>query len=178
MNAIRATDRLFFAVIPDEGTAKTIAALRRKLLEETGISGKEVLPEHLHVTLWHVRDSFLPPQFDEIASLVRRAGYVEMPSFEISLTQAQSFGGGALVLDGDKGFSALEMLSARIGDVLTPPGFRRPRPFMPHMTLLRSETMLPLRDIDPITWTTREVVLVHSLLGKATHRHVARIPLG
>jgi 2'-5' RNA ligase len=178
MNAIRATDRLFFAVIPDERTVVTIAALRRRLLEETGISGKEVLPKHLHVTLWHVGDSYEPPTPDVIAVLVRRAGYVEMPSFRISFTRAQSFSGGALVLTGDRGVAGLESLSTKLRDVLVRPGVKKERPFMPHMTLLRSETILPMRDIAPITWTAREIVLVHSLLGRTTHRHLARLPLG
>ncbi|MDB5486965.1 MAG: uncharacterized protein JWQ58_680 [Reyranella sp.] len=178
MTAVRPTDRLFFAVIPDEKTVETISGVRRKLREENGISGKEVLPEHLHVTLWHVGDSFLPPSPEVIATLVRRASYVEMPSFEISFTRARSLSGGALVLCGDKGVAGLEMLSTRLRDVLIPPGVKKQRPLMPHMSLLRSETLLPSRAIGPITWTAHEIVLVHSLLGRTTHRRVARLPLG
>jgi len=177
MTAVRPTDRLFFAVIPDEETIKTIAVLRRKFREEGGISGKEVRLEHLHVTLWHVGDDFFPPPPELIAALVRRAGYVEMPSFQISFTRAERLGGGAFVLCGDEGVAGLEMLSTRLRDVLIPPGVKKRRPFVPHMTLLRSETMLPPQEIEPITWTAREIVLVHSLLGRTTHRHLARLSL-
>jgi 2'-5' RNA ligase len=177
MTAVRPTDRLFFAVIPGDETIKTISALRRRLREERAISGKEVRPEHLHVTLWHVGDDFFPPPPELITALVRRASYVEMPSFQISFTRAERLGGGAFVLSGDEGVAGLEMLSTRLRDVLIPPGVKKRRPFMPHMTLLRSETILPPQEIEPISWTAHEIVLVHSLLGKTTHRHLARIPL-
>lgn len=177
MTAVRPTDRLFFAMIPDDGTIERIAALRREIREKSGIVGKEVPPEHLHVTLWHVGDDFFPPPPELIAALVRRAGYVEMPSFRISFTRAMRLGGGAFVLCGDEGVAGLELLSGRLRDVLISPGMKKRRPFMPHMTLLRTEKMLPPQEIEPITWTAHEIVLVHSLLGKTTHRHLARLPL-
>src|SRR3990167_6150112 len=37
------------------------------------------------------------------------------------------------------------------------------RRFEPHMTLLRDRKVIPPTDIDPIRWTVREFVLVHSL---------------
>lgn len=178
MTAMRPTDRLFFAVIPDGETREMIATARRKLREMSGIAGKEVRPEHLHVTLWHVGDDFFPPSAGFVAALVRRASYVEMPPFRISFTRAMSFSGGALVLSGDEGVAGLEMLSTRLRDVLVPPRVKTRRPFMPHMTLLRSETILQPREIEPILWTAHEIVLVHSLLGRTTHRHLARLPLG
>jgi 2'-5' RNA ligase len=45
------------------------------------------------------------------------------------------------------------------------------------MTLMRSETILPECRIRAIGWTVREIVLVHSLLGRATHRPVGHLPL-
>ena len=78
---------------------------------------------------------------------------------------------------GGKGVADLKALSTRLRDVVIKLGAERKRPFMPHMTLLRSDTILPSCEIKPITWTAREIVLVHSLLGKTTHRHVGRLPL-
>ena len=31
--------------------------------------------------------------------------------------------------------------------------------------------------VEPISWTVREVVLVHSSIGQTTHRHLMRLPL-
>jgi len=70
VTSVEATDRLFFALIPDERTVEAICGTRRHLCEATGISGTEVLPEHLHVTLWHVGDAAEPPQLEAIDALV------------------------------------------------------------------------------------------------------------
>jgi 2'-5' RNA ligase len=45
--------------------------------------------------------------------------------------------------------------------------------FTPHVTLLRDRISVPEQEIEPICWTAREFVLVHSLLGQTQH-----IPLG
>lgn len=177
MITVRPTDRLFFAVLPDEKTVEAICDARRKLCEKTGLLGREVLPEHLHVTLWHVGDCIVPPTSGDIDALVQRASTVEAPPFRIAFKRAKSLSRGAFVLYGGRGSADLEALSNRLRDVLIRPGVEKKRPFMPHMTLLRSETILPSRGIKPITWTAREIVLVHRLLGKTTHRPVGRLPL-
>lgn len=177
MITVRPTDRLFFAVLPDEKSVEAICSARRKLCEKTGLSGTEILPEHLHVTLWHVRDDVVPPTSEDIDALVRQASAVDVPPFQISFKRAKSLGRGAFALYGGKGVADLKALSTKLRDALTRPGAEKKRPFMPHMTLLRSQTILPSCGIEPITWTAREIVLVHSLLGKTIHRHVGRLPL-
>lgn len=177
MITVRATDRLFFALIPDEMTVAAICESRRKLCKVTGLSGAEVLPEHLHVTLWHVGDCVVPPTAGDIEAIVRHAGTVDMPPVRVAFKSAKSLNGGAFVLYGGKGVADLEALSIRLRDALSKLGAEKKRPFMPHMTLLRSPTILPSRDVRPIAWTAHQIVLVHSLLGKTIHRHVAYLPL-
>lgn len=177
MISVRATDRLFFALIPDETTVEAICEARRKLCKATGLAGTEVLPQHLHVTLWHVGDSIVAPTDEDIGAIVRRASIVDMPPVCVSFKSAKSLSGGAFVLHGGKSVGVLEALSARLRDALSQPGDEKKRPFMPHMTLLRSPMIVSSRTVRPITWTAREIVLVHSLLGKTTHRHVGRLPL-
>lgn len=177
MSFVRATDRLFFAVRPDEETAARVCTLRRDLCTRHGLIGTRVRREHLHVTLHHVGDAAEPPPAEVIQTLARRASYLEMPPFNICFNGAKSLSGGAFVLFGDEGVAGLEALSLRLGELLIAPGMRRPRPFMPHMTLIRSLKRLPPIKIEPITWRAIEVVLVHSLLGRTTHIDVARIPL-
>ncbi|WP_296322305.1 2'-5' RNA ligase family protein [Reyranella sp.] len=164
-------------MIPDEGTVEAICSARRKLCGKIGLSGTEVLPEHLHVTLWHVIDDIVPPAPGDIDALLQRATTIEAQPFRIAFTRAKSLSRGAFVLYGGKGSADLEALSVKLRDALTRPGTEKKRPFMPHMTLLRSETILPSRGIKPITWTAREIVLMHSLLGKTTHHPVGRLPL-
>ena len=177
MITVRPTDRLFFAVFPDAETVETICSARRHLCERAGLSGTEVAPEQLHVTLWRVGDYVVAPTLEDIDAIVRQASTVEMPPFRLSFASAKSYGRGALVLCGGRGSADLESLSTRLRDALTSPGTERRRAFLPHMTLMRSETILPERRIKAIGWTVREIVLVHSLLGGATHRPVGRLPL-
>jgi 2'-5' RNA ligase len=178
MGATRPTDRLFFAIVPDPDTAARIADLGRVLRKTHGLQGRAIVPEQLHITLWHVRDDFFAPPPELISTLVRRAGYVEMPSFRISFDHVMSFRNGAFVLCGEEGAAGLEILHERLQAVLALPVHRRSRSaFTPHMTLLRDERLLPLQRIEPIDWTAHEFVLVHSLLGRTTHRHLARLPL-
>ena len=177
MITVRPTDRLFFAVRPDEEAVEAICSARRNLCEKASLSGTDVPPEHLHVTLWRVGDYVVPPTAEDIDAILRQAGTVEMPPFRLSFRCAKSVSRGALVLCGGRGSADLEKLSIRLRDALTPPGAERGRAFLPHMTLMRSETILPERRIRAIGWTVREIVLVHSLLGRATHRPVGRLPL-
>ena len=177
MITVRPTDRLFFAVRPDAEAVEAICSARRKLCEKAGLAGPEIPPDQLHVTLWRVGDYVVPPTAEDIDAIVRQAGTVEMPPFRVSFGCAQSLSRGALVLSAGRGSTDLETLSTWLRDALNPPSAERKHAFRPHMTLMRSETILPERRIRAIGWTVREVVLVHSLLGKATHRPVGRLPL-
>ena len=96
-----------------------------------------------------------------------------MPSFRVAFDRAESFKNGALVLRGADGVIGLDVLHQRLSDALD--GQPQPaRRFTPHLTLLRDRYRVSERPIEPIEWTVREIVLVHSLLGRTEHRHLAR----
>jgi 2'-5' RNA ligase len=177
MITVRPTDRLFFAVLPDAEAVEAIRSARRKLCERAGLAGPEILPEHLHVVLWRVGDYVVPPTSEDIGAILLRAGTVERRPFSLSFGCAKSLSRGALVLCAGRGSAELEDLSTLLRESLTPPGAERKNAVRPHLMLMRSETILPERRIKAIGWTVREIVLVHSLLGKATHRIVGRLPL-
>jgi 2'-5' RNA ligase len=171
------SDRLFFAVLPDEETRQRIAERSRHLRAAHGLTGKDVRPEHFHVTLHHVAGARGAPPPQTIEALAERARNVVMPSFKIEFDRALSFRNGALVLAGDDSAIGLHVLQQRLSDALE----WRPGParrFNPHLTLLRDDHHVAEQPIEPIAWTAREIVLVHSLLGRTTHLPVARIPLG
>ena len=67
----------------------------------------------------------------------------------------------------------LDVLQQRLSDALDGEP-RQARPFTPHVTLLRDRHRVPEQRIEPIEWTVRELVLVHSLIGRPAHRHLAR----
>ena len=166
------THRLFLAVLPDEQTRVRIAEKARHLRLSHGLTGKGVRPEHLHVTLCHVGNGIGQPS-DIVDQVKERAASVAMPSFQVCFDRAESFKNGALVLRGDGGTIGLEILQQRLSDALDAQP-RKARAFTPHVTLLRDSHRVPEQRIEPIEWTVREIVLVHSLLGRTAHRHLAR----
>jgi 2'-5' RNA ligase len=125
MITVRPTDRLFFAVRPDAEAVEAVRCARRKLCERAGVSGAEVPPEQLHVTLWRVGDYVVPPTSGDIDAILRQAGTVEMPPFRISFRCAKSVSRGALVLCSGRGSAEFERLSIRLRDALTRLGAER-----------------------------------------------------
>jgi 2'-5' RNA ligase len=171
-----ATDRLFLAVLPDGETAGRIAQTARHLRVSHGLSGRPLRREHFHVTLCHIETGIgLTPGLVE--SVKASAASVTMPSFRVCFDRAESFKNGALVLRGDDGVIGLDILQQRLSDALDGEP-RRARSFTPHVTLLRDGHRVPEQVIEPIEWNVREVVLVHSLIGRSEHRHLARWTLG
>lgn len=172
-----ATDRLFFAILPDEDTAASIHRRAERWRREHGLTGRLLRPEHFHVTL-HVAEEMAGISLSGMIELLaERASTLAMPAFRVDFDRVLSFRNGAFVLSGEETTIGLQVLHQRLGDALDP----TPRParrFTPHLTLLRDGKQVEERDVEPVGWTAREVVLVHSLIGQTTHRHVARIPLG
>jgi 2'-5' RNA ligase len=165
------------AALPDRATAERISDLARRLRVGHELRGKLIRPEHFHVTLHHVADDVEPPPTEAIDAIMHRLSFLAMPSFRVGFDRVGSFKNGAFVLRGDDSLIGLEVLQQRVSDVFD----TRPhaaRSFTPHVTLLRDRTLVPEHEIEPIEWTVKEVVLVHSLLGRTTHRHVARQALG
>jgi 2'-5' RNA ligase len=166
------TDRLFLAVLPDPETATRIAETARHLRISHGLVGKPLRSEHFHVTLCGIEEG-AGLSAARIQSVKERVARVVMPSFRVGFDRAESFRNGALVLRGDDGIIGLEILQQRLSDALDGQP-RKARRFTPHVTLLRDGYLVPEQRIEPIEWTVREVVLVHSLIGRTTHRHIVR----
>jgi 2'-5' RNA ligase len=171
-----ATDRLFWAALPDSETAAKVADFARRRRRELGLTGRPLDARHLHVTLCHVADALGPPPSELVEIVSRRAANVVMPPFRVVFDRVMSFRNGALVLRGGDGVIGLEILQQRLSDVLDGRP-RQARPFTPHVTLLRDSRRIDEHPVEPIGWTVREFVLVHSLLGQTTHRHLVRVPL-
>jgi RNA 2',3'-cyclic 3'-phosphodiesterase len=171
-----ATDRLFLAVVPPPEVAARIARLAHHLRIGHDLTGKPLEVEHFHVTLCHIGDGIGLPS-EVVARTIERASAVPMPAFKVAFDRVMSFSNGAFVLCGGDSVIGLEVLQQRLSDALDSRPARARR-YTPHVTLLRDSHIVPEHDIEPIEWTVHEITLVHSLLGKTTHRHLARLPLG
>jgi 2'-5' RNA ligase len=174
-------DRIFFACLPDEKTAVRIHALAEKLKAEHGFTANLILPEHLHITLFHLGDWAALPE--EIVNLANgAASHVNVPAFYVAFSRAQSFrnstGVYPFVLTGD--IAQWRPLHEALRIALTNAGLGGATrgEFQPHVTLTYDKVRVKPFAIDPITWTVRDFVLIHSQLGKTTHHHLGRWPTG
>jgi len=176
------TDRLLFAIFPDPVTAARIARLAQSLIDEHRFKRRPLAAERLHVTLHHLGDYHGLPQ-DLVAAAMEAAAAVAMPSFDAKFDRVASFrgrpGNQPLVLRGSDGLAALAAFQQALGAAMTQAGLGRrvDRQFTPHVTLLYNDRGFIEQAIEPIAWTAREFVLLHSLLGQTRHIPLARWPL-
>lgn len=173
----RVTDRLFFAVVPDAETAKTIAERAAAWRARHGLTGRLLRAAHFHVNLAPVHEGIGLPDAGEIEDWVARVREIPMPCFRVAFDRLTSFANGALVLTGEEATIGLEVLQQRLSDALDD----APRParrYTPHVTLLHDGRHVEAEAVEPIAWTVREVALVHSRTGQTTHRCLTRLPLG
>jgi 2'-5' RNA ligase len=173
-------ERIFFAAMPDAATAARIHALAERLKADHKLDGNLILPEHLHVTLFHLGDWITLPE--EIVARARdAAAQTTAAPFEATFRKVESFrnrtGIFPFVLT-DKDAAPWRPLRTALGAALKTAGLggavHLDDEFKPHVTLLRDDTRLKPIAVDPISWSVRDFVLIHSLLGKTTHIHLAR----
>ena len=173
-------ERIFFAVLPDEKTAARIHTLAEDQKSEKGLTANLILPEHLHVTLFHLGDwAMLPEEIVNIA--LGAASQVNVPAFEVAFGRAESFrnstGVFPFVLTGRR--EQWQPLHAALGTALKDAGLGGATrgDFQPHITLAYDKLRVKPFAVDPVAWTVRDFALVHSQLGRTTHVHLGRWPL-
>jgi 2'-5' RNA ligase len=179
--APKPTDRLFFAIFPDAEAAARIAALARQLQLAHGLKGQPLQTARLHVTLHHLGDfAGVPP--DTVARACDAALAVAMPPFDVSFDRAASFRkprNCPFVLQGSEGVAAVTAFQQALGAAMKNVGLARSveSRFTPHVTLLYDDRCVAEQAIEPVAWTAREFVLVHSLIGRSLHVPLGRWPL-
>lgn len=169
--------RLFLAALPDAATAGQIFRLASVLKRAHRLSGKLIVPERLHLSLF-----FLGGLTDQLPRAVGDAvTEARVAPFEVSFDRAASFRGRAgsrpFVLVGGNGLDQVKSFRRALAAELAQQGFRSRAKtnFEPHVTLLyddRSVEEYPVAG--PISWIVNELVLIHSLNG---HQRLARWPL-
>ncbi|RDK02371.1 2'-5' RNA ligase family protein [Paraburkholderia lacunae] len=177
------TDGLFFAVVPDTNTAASISKLAQQLCGETRSKSKPLAANRLHVTLLHLGNfaGGLPPARVEAA--MNAAASIRMAPFSVEFDRAVSFAlkprPGPLVLAGGEGVAGLQALHDALELALDNVGFgdrtASPNaPYTPHVTLAYGMPWVATRAVEAVSWNVRELVLVHSLLGRTRHVALAR----
>ena len=165
--------RVFVAVLPDSKTGACINQLTWHLRSEYGLQGNPIDAGHLHVSLTGLGDYPSLPHAP-VALASQTASTVVLPPFVVSFDRVLSFSGKSLapgerafVLCGGDGTAGLSVLHRTLADAMQKIGLIRDTGsrFTPHITLLYDERSVAERTIEPIEWTVREFVLVHSRVG-------------
>jgi 2'-5' RNA ligase len=170
-------DRIFFACLPDAETAARIHTLAETLKRDKKLEATLILPEHLHVTLFHLGDWQELP--DTIVDLAKdAAGHVKVPSFDVAFGRAESFrnrtGIYPFVLTGDA--TQWRTLHDALGAALKHAGLggATQGEFEPHVTLVYDKQRVKPSPVEPVAWRVGNFVLVHSVLGRTQHIHLGR----
>jgi 2'-5' RNA ligase len=173
------TDRLFFAICPEASATERITAAAQKLCGAFDLKGRPFAPKRLHVSLHHLGDHAGVPN-DIVAKAYEAASSLSEAAFDVRFDRAGSFMGGRrklpLVLRGGNAIIPLIAFQHALGEAMARSGLGRwvaPR-YTPHVTLLYDNRYVEARDVEPIEWTVRAFVLIHSVLGKTKHIHLAR----
>ncbi len=162
--------RLFFAVQPDINTSARIEQLAWRLRSEYGLQDNPVDAGRLHVSLQALGDYPAVPRA-LVALASQAASTVVLPPFAVSFDRVLSWSGNSLkpgrrafVLRGGDGGAGLLVLYWALAVALQEFGLLRTiaSSFTPHLTLLYSQQRIAERTIEPVAWTIREFVLVHS----------------
>jgi 2'-5' RNA ligase len=173
------TDGLFFAIFPAMAAAASMAQLTRRLCDEHGLKGKPLATERLHISLLSLGEyAGLPEGIVPVASEV--AATVAALPFDVAFDRVMTFRGKRpLVLRGGDGLAALMAFQSVLGAAMTKAGLGRSvrSNFTPHVTLIYADRDVAEQAVEPVRWTVREFVLVHSLLRKSQYISLGRWPL-
>jgi len=177
------TDRLFFALLPDQAAAERVAGLTQQWRRDHGLAARPIPAERLHVTLHHLGD-YLGVPTHIVAEASRVAAGLRISPFTIVLDHLATFSGKPgrlpLILRGrGHGVAEVSGLQAALEMALIRAGMAKgPRAgYTPHLTLLYGDRLVQEQAIDPIVWPVREFVLVRSLMGRANYTVIGRWPL-
>jgi len=153
------TQRLFFALWPDDDQRRLIRRHCKSLLRHGG--GRPVATENLHVTL-----AFLGPvTADQRACVERAADAIRLPPFELNLDHAAHWPRPRVLWVGpSEQPPALLALAAALHQAATACGLKLDaRPYQAHLTLMRKVARAPADlAIRPFRWPVRGFVLVES----------------
>jgi 2'-5' RNA ligase len=169
------TDRLFLGLFPDEAAQAAIADVAQALLREHHLRGQPFHPARFHLTVHHLGDypGLRPEHIDAALTAI---GRIATPAWDIALDHVSSFHGRRkhpIVLRCPDVHTGVHALWHESRMQLAAAGFAPwlQNDFTPHLTMFYGDRLLstPI-PIEPIAWTVRDIVLVHSLLGKAEYR--------
>jgi len=177
----RPAHNLFFAIMLPRLLEEDIASAFERLKQHYPIRKMQIPTARLHVSLFNIFGGDFVPE--RIVALSRRVGSsIRFEEFDLVLDRALSFhnrqADKPLVLAADaQSACSVNQLVSQIREAFSVlAGFRAARtgPITPHLTLAWDRITVPKQPIPPITLPVREIVLVHSHVGKSRYDELGR----
>jgi RNA 2',3'-cyclic 3'-phosphodiesterase len=176
--AVQQLDGLFFSIFPDQAAAVRIANTAEHFRRAYGLKAAALLTDRFHVTVRGLGNYDGLPR-SVVAKAIEAGVAVMSRPFEVAFDRVTSFAGSdALVLRGGDGVDGIVMFHHDLGVAMRKSGLSAGSQFTPHITLLYERRRIEEHFIEPIRWTVRDFVLVHSLHGRTMHIPLERWHLG
>ncbi len=161
---------LFFAVFPDMDRAEEMRQFAQQLCDLHELLGDPILPKKLHVPLHAFKE------FGRLEESLVQAGKMAgakvarlIKPFEVTFDRVKSFPTPdrkpCVLVGDDEGNAPLRELHRQLMTVLGKVKNGKVPGYTPHLTLLYDEKAVEEEELAPVTWTARELVLVHSAGG-------------
>ena len=174
---------LFFAFQPDWAAANQALAIAAGARLRNGLLSEGLGRSNLHVSLQGVGRFYdaVPSQVvakaKTAASMLREAPVALR--FELAGSYPRPQSTSPFVLHSKVQQLGVVAFHRALGEAMKGQGLKRgvSRTLTPHMTLLYDDLALRAAEIEPVAWTAREFVLIHSLVGLGRHEVLGRWPL-
>lgn len=184
-NRARAPDRLFFAILPDDGARARIATWYHEFRLAHGIKGKAIDPARYHITLHFIGDFEGVPEHLVSRALVVAERFKANGGVDVTLDRARSFSrpgsrrGSPFVLTCSEAETPIHALHRRWVEAMHDADVPvvSDHAFNPHLTLAYDRSVHDEQAISPVRWFAREIVLMHSIVGQGKYLPLARVSL-
>lgn len=178
----KSAHNLFFAILPDWASANHAVEVGESARRRNGLLGDPLKRSNLHVSLQGVGLFYdaLPraivAKAEAAASMMREAALDVR--FDLVGSYPRTSDTSPFVLHSKAHQLRLVAFHRALGEAMKRHGLRRvSRTLTPHMTLLYDGLVLPATEVEPVAWTAREFVLIHSFVGLGRHDVLGRWPL-
>ena len=169
------TLRLFFALWPDDATRDALNRTGKWLHQHWG--GRRMRADTLHLTLAFLGNTSAA----QLEALLPHVETIHLDTFELTLGQAGCWRHNRIGWMGTNQMPPqLGELIDRLNAALRAAGLSvDPRPYTPHVTLLRNSAGGEVPACDPVCWAVSDFVLVKSRteIGGAHYEVIRRWPL-
>jgi RNA 2',3'-cyclic 3'-phosphodiesterase len=167
----------YFAFRPDTAASDAVMRVSSGLRRRYGANGSFIARDNLHISLLSIwQGDVIADDLVEIASAHVQAIAGQLFTFRFdAITCFPRRRGYCTVLTATH--HAFELYNLRRKFVERFAGKGGGDSFKPHITLLYGDNLIAQRLVEPICWTARDFVLIHSFVGQGRQEIVGRWPL-